>query len=62
MVAGTLLQFVGALYVRKYAKGLWVREVFEEESFARSVERRLILEERGLPGIDEDELYAGGKP
>lgn len=30
VVAATLLQFVGALYVREYAKGLWVEELREE--------------------------------
>lgn len=30
VVAATLLQFVGALYVREYAKGLWVKELREE--------------------------------
>ncbi|RFU32385.1 hypothetical protein B7463_g3956, partial [Scytalidium lignicola] len=30
VVAATLLQFVGALYVREYAKTLWLREVSED--------------------------------
>jgi hypothetical protein len=29
--AATLLQFVGALYVREYAKSIWIREMKEEE-------------------------------
>jgi hypothetical protein len=49
VVACTLLQFVGALYVREYAKGLWVRERREEERFMRAVERRS-MEERSMEG------------
>lgn len=51
VVTGTLLQFVGAMYVREYAKGLWVREIMEEESFV-SV---LVAEERRLAIIDEED-------
>ena len=61
VVAGTLLQFVGALYVREYARGLWVREIREEEErFVRAVERRS-MEERSMEGgsrlstIDEED-------
>ena len=32
MLAATLLQFVGALWVRDYARSLWVREWRDEES------------------------------
>jgi hypothetical protein len=65
VVAGTLLQFVGALYVREYAKGLWVREMREEERFIRAIERRSLSEERGMGGLavidEEDELFEGEK-
>lgn len=47
VIAATLLQFVGALAVREYAKALWMREVREEASVALS-------EETGLPVIFED--------
>ena len=63
VVAGTLLQFVGALYVREFAKGLWVKEIREEERFSRAataIERRSFEEERGFGGLEvideEDEL------
>ena len=36
LFAATLLQFVGALYVREYARGIWIEEMREEE--ARSME------------------------
>lgn len=32
VLGATLLQFVGALWVRDYARGLWVREWRDEES------------------------------
>jgi hypothetical protein len=57
VVAATLLQFLGALYVREFAKELWVREMREEERFLRTVERMALSEERGLGGlpvIDEE--------
>lgn len=48
VVAGTILQFVGALYVRDYARELWVREIREE----------VISGARGagqwMPGVDEE--------
>jgi len=53
VIAGTMLQFVGALYVREYAKALWMREVREETVLIRTIERRSMCEDRGLPVIDE---------
>jgi hypothetical protein len=44
---------VGALYVRAYAKSLWMREVRQEVVLARSAERRSLCEERGLSVIVE---------
>jgi hypothetical protein len=38
---------VGALYVRAYAKSLWMREVRQEVVLARSAERRSLCDERG---------------
>lgn len=64
VVAGTLLQFVGALYVREYAKGLWVREIREEERVIRMIERRVLSEEHGLGGlaiIPEEGEWEDGK-
>lgn len=50
MLAATLLQFVGALCVRAYARGLWVREMREEE-WARAVsEGRVSVSECRLSG------------
>jgi len=46
VVAATLLQFVGALYVREYAKGLWMKELREEG--------RMIAVENGMPMILEE--------
>ena len=64
VIAGTLLQFVGALYVRQYARGLWVRECREEETVLRAERLSLVLDERRslesfggrmLPVIDEED-------
>ncbi|PQE30224.1 hypothetical protein CJF32_00003637 [Rutstroemia sp. NJR-2017a WRK4] len=54
VVAATLLQFVGALCVREYAKSLFVRGMLEEGRLLASEERRSLCEERGLPIIEED--------
>jgi len=55
VIAATLLQFVGALWVRDYARGLWVREWRDEESrmFFEEEERE---EERSA---DVDESVVG---
>lgn len=55
VVAGTVLQFVGALYVRDYARELWIREMREEALVVRAVEggRYQVF----LPGTDE-EMYS----
>jgi hypothetical protein len=39
VIAGTLLQFVGALCVREYARALWVRDLRDEALLTRSAER-----------------------
>jgi len=50
--AATLLQFVGALQVRLYARSLWVKEIREEERA-----RALLIErcEGGLAVIFEED-------
>jgi hypothetical protein len=62
VVAGTLLQFVGALYVREYAKGLRLKEIREERLLGAAMagERWALSAsaERGMGGlevIDEEE-------
>ncbi|KAM3084631.1 hypothetical protein ACMFMG_001263 [Clarireedia jacksonii] len=54
VVAATLLQFVGALCVREYAKSLFVKRMLEEGRILASEERRSLCVERGLPIIEED--------
>ena len=44
---------MGALYVRAYAKSLWMREVRQEVVLSRTAERRSLCEERGLSVIVE---------
>jgi len=55
VVAATLLQFVGALAVREYAKALWLKEIREDIRVVAAVERVSLCEERGLPTIFEIE-------
>lgn len=55
VIAATLLQFVGALAVREYAKALWLREVRLEMRVVGSVERVSLCEKRGLPVVYEEE-------
>jgi len=60
VVAATLLQFVGALQVREYARQLWLREMMEEEERGIVVvgegrPRMSFAEEAGLPVIFEDD-------
>jgi hypothetical protein len=55
VIAATLLQFVGALAVREYAKALWLREVRLEMRVVGSVERASLCEKRGLPVVYEEE-------
>lgn len=60
VIAATLLQFVGALCVREYAKSLWMREIrLEESQLLGSVERRSMAEDRAgmLSPIAEEEGY-----
>lgn len=60
VIAGTILQFVGALQVREYARGLWQQERSEEERGRIMLEGSNYCEERGLPVIYEDieaEMY-----
>lgn len=66
VVAATLLQFVGALYVREYAKALWLREVGDdivlmieefgddEEVRAQSLWRRELAEQRASSVADNN--------
>jgi hypothetical protein len=56
VIAATLLQFVGALAVREYAKALWLREVRQEHRVVAAVERASLCEKRGLPVVFEDEM------
>jgi len=55
VVAATLLQFVGALCVREYAKALWMKELREEARVVVCEERRSLCVERRLPVIFEEE-------
>lgn len=59
VVAATLLQFVGALYVRGYAKALWMKELREEARVVACEERRILslcVERDGrMPIIFEEE-------
>lgn len=59
VVAGTVLQFVGALYVRDYARELWIREMREEALAVPAVGGGQY--QTWLPGTDEerysDEVY-----
>lgn len=55
VIAATLLQFVGALAVREYAKALWLREVRQEFRVVTGVERTSLCEKRGLPVVFEEE-------
>lgn len=59
LVAATLLQFVGALCVRDYARGLWLREEFVGEEERGDREERVERGEgvgrmRGLSVIFEE--------
>lgn len=55
VIAATLLQFVGALAVREYAKALWMREFRQECRVIAAVERASLCEKRGLPVVFEEE-------
>lgn len=46
--AATLLQFVGALYVRGYAQRLWVEEIVEEEGRVVLVEEGSLIDIEGV--------------
>jgi len=48
VIAGTVLQFVGALYVRDYARELWIREIRDEVADGRRGDQVW------LPGVDEE--------
>jgi len=65
VVAATLLQFVGALYVREYAKALWMKELREEAKVVACEERRILslcVERDGrMPVIFEEEEEIGEK-
>ncbi|TAQ85969.1 hypothetical protein B7494_g5709 [Chlorociboria aeruginascens] len=53
VVAATLLQFVGALCVREYAKGLWVKEIQDEARVLAAIDRTFLRDDRGVPFIFE---------
>lgn len=48
VVAGSILQFVGALYVREYARELWMREIREEVAAGR------VVGQMWIPEMDEE--------
>lgn len=48
VVAGAILQFVGALYVREYARELWMREIREEAAAGR------VVGQMWIPEMDEE--------
>jgi len=52
VVAATLLQFVGALYVREFARGIWWREWREEERFLEEMSAEDAFGERGIGGLE----------
>jgi hypothetical protein len=58
VVAGTILQFVGALYVRDYARELWIQEIREDAVAGRGVGGGEA--QSWLPGMDE-ERYSDGE-
>jgi hypothetical protein len=57
LVAAALLQFVGAVYVRRYARELWMREVGDEG--------RVVCGQRWVPVVeyvdDVDDVIEGDK-
>lgn len=54
VIAATVLQFVGALCVREYAKSLWMQEIRQEARIIACIERRSKGEERlSLPALEE---------
>jgi hypothetical protein len=61
VVAGTILQFVGALYVRDYARELWIREIREEANAGQGVGGGGDGQYQSWqPGMDE-ERYSDGE-
>ncbi|KAF8859886.1 hypothetical protein BDZ45DRAFT_781778 [Acephala macrosclerotiorum] len=75
VIAATVLQFVGALAVREYAKALWVKECREEEGssmlsveailkrgMANEERQRVLDEERRRREANLDEWGFGGLP
>lgn len=48
VVAGAILQFVGALYVREYARELWMREIREDAAAGR------VVGQMWIPEMDEE--------
>jgi hypothetical protein len=68
VIAATVLQFVGALNVREYAKALWMREITEEEQIVAFLERGEMArmeDEWGFGGLspirEEEEFDVGMK-
>lgn len=75
VIAATVLQFVGALAVREYAKALWVKECREEEravtysveqilerGMANEERQRVLDEERRREEANLEEWGFGGLP
>jgi hypothetical protein len=58
VIAGTVLQFVGALFVRDYGRELWIREIRKETARGRTMRSQ-----RWLPAVQEyaDDVIERGK-
>ena len=54
MVVATVLQLVGAMCVRGYARVLWVREMREEEMMEAQMARLVGMEREGYRDVDVD--------
>jgi hypothetical protein len=56
VIAGTVLQFVGALFVREYGRDLWIRGIRKETARGRTMCSR-----RWLPAVEEyaDDVIKG---
>lgn len=61
VVAATVLQFVGALNVREYARRLWVREIREEEQMVEALERERTEGEWGFEALETIREEVGEK-
>jgi len=54
VVVATVLQLVGAMCVRGYARVLWVREMREEEMMEAQMARLVGMEREGYRDVDVD--------